>query len=161
MSEKPFDPNPTHRNFYGRRHGKTLRRSQKGYLAEDLGALQPAGITLQDNPGRTPIEPGAIFGDDRPIWLEIGFGGGEHMVHMAATYPEYRDNAARVKLVDVSASGYYGKGYQDVQHRVPGIANTTADLGWTPKVTMDDVLGQIFEAYRQEIASAGRLVESE
>ena len=88
MSEKPFDPNPTHRNFYGRRHGKTLRRSQKGYLAEDLGALQPAGITLQDNPGRTPIEPGAIFGDDRPIWLEIGFGGGEHMVHMAATYPE-------------------------------------------------------------------------
>ena len=84
----------------------------------------------------------------------------EKMLVMAATYPEYRDNAARVKLVDVSASGYYGKGYQDVQHRVPGIANTTADLGWTPKVTMDDVLGQIFEAYRQEIASAGRLVES-
>lgn len=88
MSEKPFDPNPTHRNFYGRRHGKTLRRSQKGYLAEDLGALQPAGITLQDNPGRSPIDPGAIFGDDRPIWLEVGFGGGEHMVHMAANYPE-------------------------------------------------------------------------
>ena len=35
MSE--FDPNPPRRNFYGRRHGKTLRRSQKGYLAEDLG----------------------------------------------------------------------------------------------------------------------------
>ena len=40
MSDTPksaFDPNPPRRNFYGRRHGKTLRHSQKGYLAEDLG----------------------------------------------------------------------------------------------------------------------------
>lgn len=83
-----FDPNPTHRNFYGRRHGKTLRQSQKGYLAEDLGDLRPRGITVQDNPDRSPIDPAAIFGDDRPIWLEIGFGGGEHMVAMAARYPQ-------------------------------------------------------------------------
>ena len=85
MSE--FDPTPTHRNFYGRRHGKTLRQSQKGYLSEDLGDLRPRGITVQDNPDRRPIDPAAIFGDDRPLWLEVGFGGGEHMVHMAARYP--------------------------------------------------------------------------
>ena len=83
-----FDPNPTHRNFYGRRHGKTLRQSQKGYLADDLGTLRPRGITVQDNPDRTQIDPAAIFGDDRPLWLEIGFGGGEHMVAMAARYPQ-------------------------------------------------------------------------
>lgn len=83
-----FDPNPTHRNFYGRRHGKTLRQSQKGYLSEDLGDLAPCGITIQDNPERRMIDPASIFGDDRPIWLEIGFGGGEHMVAMAARYPE-------------------------------------------------------------------------
>ncbi|WBU57047.1 tRNA (guanine(46)-N(7))-methyltransferase TrmB [Paracoccus sediminicola] len=88
MSQKQFDPNPTHRNFYGRRSGKTLRRSQRGYLDEDLGALQPTNITVDENPAREPIDPGAIFGDDRPVWLEIGFGGGEHMVHMAARYPE-------------------------------------------------------------------------
>ncbi|MDO5641819.1 MAG: tRNA (guanine(46)-N(7))-methyltransferase TrmB [Paracoccus sp. (in: a-proteobacteria)] len=88
MSEKPFDPNPTHRNFYGRRHGKTLRRSQKGYLADDLGLLRPQGITHADNPERRMLPENAIFGDDRPVWLEIGFGGGEHMVHMAARYPE-------------------------------------------------------------------------
>ena len=86
MSE--FDPTPPRRNFYGRRHGKTLRQSQKGYLSEDLGSLRPRGITLQDNPERHPVDPGAIFGDARPIWLEVGFGGGEHMVHMAARYPE-------------------------------------------------------------------------
>ena len=86
MSE--FDPTPTHRNFYGRRHGKTLRQSQKGYLSEDLGSLRPRGITVEENPARTPIDPAAIFGDDRPVWLEIGFGGGEHMVAMAARYPQ-------------------------------------------------------------------------
>lgn len=90
MSDTPkpdFDPNPPRRNFYGRRHGKTLRQSQKGYLSEDLGDLRPRGITLEDNPDRAPIDPQAIFGDARPVWVEIGFGGGEHMVHMAATYP--------------------------------------------------------------------------
>ncbi|WP_090520884.1 tRNA (guanine(46)-N(7))-methyltransferase TrmB [Paracoccus isoporae] len=88
MSDKPFDPHPTHRNFYGRRHGKTLRPSQKDYLAEDLGPLRPRGITPADNPDRTPIDPAEMFGRACPVWLEIGFGGGEHMVHMAATYPE-------------------------------------------------------------------------
>ena len=29
----------------------------------------------------------ARFGD-KPLWLEIGFGGGEHLVHMAARYPQ-------------------------------------------------------------------------
>lgn len=91
MIETPkseFDPNPPRRNFYGRRHGKTLRHSQKGYLAEDLGELRPRGITAQENPDREAIDPARIFGDDRPVWLEVGFGGGEHMVHMAATYPD-------------------------------------------------------------------------
>ena len=90
MSDTPktfFDPNPPRRNFYGRRHGKTLRQSQKSYLSEDLGDLRPRGIAPWENPERHPIDPAAIFGDDRPLWLEIGFGGGEHMVHMAATYP--------------------------------------------------------------------------
>ena len=88
MSDNHFDPNPTHRNFYGRRHGKTLRRSQKGYLADDLGPLRPHGITLADNPDRNPVDPTAFFDGQPPVWLEIGFGGGEHMVHMAARYPE-------------------------------------------------------------------------
>ena len=83
-----FDPTPPRRNFYGRRHGKTLRQSQKGYLSEDLGDLRPRGITVDDNPSRKTVDPESFFGDDRPIWLEVGFGGGEHMVYMAARYPE-------------------------------------------------------------------------
>jgi len=75
------------RNFYGRVHGKTLRQSQKTYLAEDLDRLSLKGVTVADNPDRAPVNLAAVLGD-RPLWLEIGFGGGEHMVHMAARYPE-------------------------------------------------------------------------
>lgn len=80
-------PRPEWRNFYGRRSGKTMRASQKTYLSEDLASLTPQGISQADNPGREVIDPATIFGNDAPLWLEVGFGGGEHLVHMAATYP--------------------------------------------------------------------------
>lgn len=80
-------PQPEWRNFYGRRSGKTLRQSQRGYLDEDLDRLRPRGITADENPERKPVDPASIFGNDRPVWLEVGFGGGEHLVHMAARNP--------------------------------------------------------------------------
>jgi tRNA (guanine-N7-)-methyltransferase len=78
--------NPERRNFYGRIRGKTLRTSQKTYLAEDLGPLTLPGVSREENPMRAPLDLGR-FGD-KPLWLEVGFGGGEHLVHMAARYPE-------------------------------------------------------------------------
>ena len=74
------------RNFYGRVHGKTLRASQKTYLAEDLDRLRLHGVTPAENPGRVPLDMTPFAG--RPLWLEIGFGGGEHLVHMAARHPQ-------------------------------------------------------------------------
>ncbi|MEO8444780.1 MAG: bifunctional UDP-4-keto-pentose/UDP-xylose synthase, partial [Gammaproteobacteria bacterium] len=82
----------------------------------------------------------------------------ETMVAMAREYPEYRDKASKVKLVETTSGNYYGKGYQDIQHRRPDIRNTTADLGWEPKVAMRPALAQIFEAYRMEIGAAGDLL---
>ncbi|OYX44770.1 MAG: tRNA (guanosine(46)-N7)-methyltransferase TrmB [Rhodobacterales bacterium 32-67-9] len=81
-------PQPEWRNFYGRIHGKTMRASQKTYLSEDLDTLRPNGVTREENPERARVDPTGIFGDARPVWLEVGFGGGEHLVHMAARYPE-------------------------------------------------------------------------
>jgi nucleoside-diphosphate-sugar epimerase len=81
------------------------------------------------------------------------------MVNLALTYPEYRDTAAKVELVETTAEAYYGKGYQDVQNRVPDISNTRADLGWQPTVTMEDSLKRIFDAYRGQVAEARQLVE--
>jgi tRNA (guanine-N7-)-methyltransferase len=77
---------PVRRNFYGRTHGKSLRASQRDALAHDLEPLRLRGVSPAENPGRTPLDLG--FAGGRPLWLEVGFGGGEHLVHMAALHPE-------------------------------------------------------------------------
>ena len=81
----------------------------------------------------------------------------EMMLALAKTYPEYRKNAAKVKLVETSASKYYGKGYQDVQNRVPKIDNTMKDLAWKPRVDMATALKHIFDAYRGQLDDARAL----
>ena len=83
----------------------------------------------------------------------------QKMVELARTYPEYADNASRVTLVETTSQDYYGRGYQDVQNRVPKIDNTCADLDWKPVVAMEDALTRIFEAYRGQVAEARGLVE--
>jgi nucleoside-diphosphate-sugar epimerase len=81
----------------------------------------------------------------------------EMMLALAKTYPEYKKNAGKVKLVETSASKYYGKGYQDVQNRVPKIDNTMKDLDWKPKVDMKAALKHIFDAYRGQLEDARAL----
>ena len=81
------------------------------------------------------------------------------MLELARAYPEYRDNAAKVKLLDVSSGEYYGKGYQDVQNRVPAIDNTKRELDWSPKVDMPTALKRIFDAYRGQLQAARDLAE--
>ncbi|MEO8137820.1 MAG: bifunctional UDP-4-keto-pentose/UDP-xylose synthase, partial [Betaproteobacteria bacterium] len=81
------------------------------------------------------------------------------MLQLALTYPEYAVTAKLVKTIDTTAEDYYGSGYQDVQNRVPGIANTMRDLDWKPTVTMKDALKHIFDAYRGQVLEARRLVD--
>ncbi len=76
------------RNFYGRIHGKTLRSSQKDYLANDLELLRIKGITVDENPERKLLDLTQIFPTQQPLWLEVGFGGGEHLAHMAELYKD-------------------------------------------------------------------------
>jgi tRNA (guanine-N7-)-methyltransferase len=68
------------RDFYGRRHGKSLRPNQRRHLAELLPRLAVPLVPA-------PIDLARLFGDPRPVWLEIGFGGGEHLAHQALANP--------------------------------------------------------------------------
>lgn len=74
------------RKLYGRRHGKKLKPSQQRLLAELLPRLAVPGVSLPDNPARAALPP--LFPDGRPLWLEIGFGAGEHLVAQAEAHPE-------------------------------------------------------------------------
>jgi len=81
------------------------------------------------------------------------------MVDLALAYPEYRASAKKVKVVRTTSGAYYGKGYQDMQNRVPKINNTCLDLKWKPKIGMEQALKRIFDAYRTHVAQARRLME--
>ena len=76
-----------HRNFYGRIKGKALNAAQERYLQEDLPKLSVAGISRADNPERRLLDMQQVAAG-KPLWLEIGFGGGEHLVHQALANPE-------------------------------------------------------------------------
>ena len=82
----------------------------------------------------------------------------ETMVELALQYAEYRDAAKKVRIVKTTADRYYGRGYQDVQNRVPKIENTMRDLRWRPRVAMRDALKRIYDAYRTDVAEAKHLV---
>ena len=88
------DPDRRPRVLYGRRVGRPLRADRRRLLAELLprltldlraagpGALDPRGLfrgTVFG--GGTPIRP-------RAVWLEVGFGSGEHLAAQAAAHPD-------------------------------------------------------------------------
>ncbi|MGQ0653448.1 MAG: bifunctional UDP-4-keto-pentose/UDP-xylose synthase, partial [Betaproteobacteria bacterium] len=83
----------------------------------------------------------------------------ETMVRLALEYPEYRAAAKKVRIVKTTAERYYGRGYQDMQNRVPKIDNTKRDLRWAPRTGMREALRNIYDAYRSHVAEAKHLVK--
>ncbi len=67
--------------LYGRRKGKKLRPSQAALFDTLLPRLALDGGPIADAPALFPQKP-------RAIWLEIGFGGGEHLIAEARRDPD-------------------------------------------------------------------------
>jgi nucleoside-diphosphate-sugar epimerase len=132
--------------------GGTQRRTFT-YIDDGIAAL----LRIIENP--RGIATGKIYNIGNPANDYSVRELATMMLDLAKNYSEYRDSAAQVTLVDTTADGYYGKGYQDVQNRVPKIDNTCADLDWRPTVPMDRALTHIFAAYRAHVADARALVD--
>jgi tRNA (guanine-N7-)-methyltransferase len=75
------DAHPPLRSF-GRTKSRVIKPRQAGLL----DSLLPK-IALPD-PAAGPIDPRALMPDAAEVWLEIGFGGGEHMAAQAARRPD-------------------------------------------------------------------------
>ena len=77
---KSGDPTTINR-LYGRSKGKPLRAGQQGLVDSLLPRIAM--------PAHGPITSQVLFGDDRPLHFEIGFGGGEHMAARADMLPDH------------------------------------------------------------------------
>jgi len=74
---------PADRRFYGRRKGRPLRKGQQ-HLIDTL--LPQLAIAL---PPSGKLDPRSLFAHKPArVWLEIGFGGGEHLAEQARTHPD-------------------------------------------------------------------------
>jgi tRNA (guanine-N7-)-methyltransferase len=92
---------PQRRQLHGRRKARPLRPGQQRAMEELLPRLQ---LPLPAE-GERPLDPFAAF-DPRPaaLWLEIGFGAGEHLAWQAAQNPDvgligaevFQDGVARL-----------------------------------------------------------------
>jgi nucleoside-diphosphate-sugar epimerase len=123
------------------------------YIDDGIDAL----LKIIDNPAG--VASGKIYNIGNPKNNYSVRELAEMMLALALEYPEYRSHAKKVKLVRTSSAQYYGKGYQDVQNRVPKITNTCQDLQWRPKVNMQQAMKHIFDFYRGHVAEARHLVD--
>lgn len=79
---------PQFRNFYGRRHGKRLSPLQEKLLEEALEAISVPELALSEEKSSRAIDLTGLFNCECPVWLDIGFGSGEHTVHQAMLNPK-------------------------------------------------------------------------
>ncbi|MEL0105460.1 MAG: tRNA (guanine(46)-N(7))-methyltransferase TrmB [Rhodospirillaceae bacterium] len=103
---KQFD----HPQFYGRRHGHKLRPGRQRLIDDLLPKLQISIEAVGPS-----INNGCLFEVPvQNIWLEVGFGAGEHLAGQALAYPEIgfigcepfiNGVASLLKTIDQSAIG--------------------------------------------------------
>ena len=76
------------RNLYGQRSSYRLRPAHRSNLELHLDRLNPANHATRNDDGTELLDLSALAPADMPVWLEIGFGSGEHLVHQARNNPD-------------------------------------------------------------------------
>ena len=88
---------PTGVRFYGRRKGKPLKAGRERLLDTLLPKIRVDAPT-------TTLDPRTLFAaNPREVWLEIGFGSGEHLAAQAAAEPAVGFIGAEVFLNGVAS----------------------------------------------------------
>lgn len=83
ISSEPRSESTFRRKHYGRRKGPKLRARQAGLLESLLPTL-----ALTPEPGRDPRDYFLNANGVSDVWLEAGFGAGEHLAWQAEAHPQ-------------------------------------------------------------------------
>ena len=75
------------KNYIARLYGRRQDRPLKPRQARLMETLLPR-IAVPDPAQAGPVVPKTLFPQADEIWLEVGFGGGEHLAHQAAQNPD-------------------------------------------------------------------------
>jgi nucleoside-diphosphate-sugar epimerase len=111
--------------------GGTQRRSFT-YISDGIDALM---AILENRGGRAD---GGIFNIGNPANDLSIRELAQLLIREVGACPGYEETARKAQITDVTASEYYGEGYQDILTRVPSIRRARESLGWEPKVSMAD-----------------------
>jgi len=85
LDDKKSGFQPPERRFFGRRKGKAFSQRQQDLMDTLLPRIS---VNLPED-GSSVLDAKAIFdGNKREVWLEIGFGKGEHMAWQAQANPD-------------------------------------------------------------------------
>lgn len=85
--------------FYGRRKGKKIKPSREVLLDSFLPKVR-----LPDMADRQNVDPVSCFSFPvRSVWLEVGFGGGEHLARQALNHPDTGFIGAEVFLNGITS----------------------------------------------------------
>ena len=71
----------------------------------------------------------------------------ERLVAAVGTYEKFTHLARGAKLVEVSATEYYGANYQDITTRVPSVRKAKECLGWEPTTDFATGLAKTLDFY--------------
>ncbi len=71
----------------------------------------------------------------------------ERMVTLLWEFPSLREKADKARIEEIPSEAYYGKEYEDMQHRVPDISRAREILKWMPKVNIDEALRKTIQFY--------------
>jgi len=79
----------------------------------------------------------------------------EMLVKKFDAHPLRKEFPPFAGFIVVESGAFYGKGYQDVQHRVPSIRNAKKILDWSPSITLEKSIETTLDFFLREAIKSG------
>jgi UDP-glucose 4-epimerase len=80
--------------------------------------------------------------------INIGNTGEISILKLAERVRELSGSKSPIKMVPYDEA--YESGFEDMPRRVPDLSKVTALIGYTPRFTLDDILSQVIEYFREK-----------